>query len=429
MNAAKVTAGLAPTRVRLDNGVVVIAKETRKTPAVTLNVAVSSGAICDPPAAIGAMNLLARVIDRGTLGTPETRSRTAAEIAEELDGRGVTLNVGVTRHLVSFTCTCLASDFDAIMALLADIIRSPSFPESEVVTRKAEVVTAIAQDDDSPFVKAAEELIDALYGAAHPYGRKLKGTVESIEPIGRADLAALHAARFAPTEVTVVVVGDVPAASAVEITERVLGGWKAPSPDRIALPAPVRSSERRRIVVPMMNKAQADIAYGFLSITRADPRYYAFWLMNNILGQYALGGRLGDSIRERQGMAYYVSSALEAQFIEGPLLIRAGVSPENVDRAVASIDEEMTRMRRDGVTEKELNESRQFLIGSMPRNLETNAGIANFLQRSEVFSLGLDFDVRVAELLRSVTLEQVNEAARIFDPAVATVVIAGPYEG
>ncbi len=151
--------------------------------------------------------------------------------------------------------------------------------------------------------------------------------------------------------------------------------------------------------------------------------------MNNALGQYAIGGRLGDSIRERQGMAYYVGSSLDANVIEGPFSVRAGVSPANVDRAVDSIDEELRRLCADGLTQKELNESRQFLIGSMPRALETNAGIANFLQGAEFFGLGLDFDLRLPDLLRAVTLEQTNAAARqLLDPSRATVVIAGPYE-
>jgi zinc protease len=178
----------------------------------------------------------------------------------------------------------------------------------------------------------------------------------------------------------------------------------------------------------MMNKAQADIAYGFTTIRRADPAYDAFRLMNNVLGQYALGGRLGDSIRERQGMAYYVSSAFDANVIEGPLLIRAGVSPANVDRAVASIDEELSRLVGDGITSKELDDSRRYLIGSMPRALETNASIATFLQQAEFFGLGLDYDVRVPDLLSAVTLDAANAAARHLDPERATVVIAGPYK-
>jgi zinc protease len=150
--------------------------------------------------------------------------------------------------------------------------------------------------------------------------------------------------------------------------------------------------------------------------------------MNNILGEYSIGGRLGDSIRERQGMAYYVFSALDANVIPGPLVIRAGVNPANVDRALASIDEEITRMAADGPTERELEESRQFLVGSLPRRLETNGGIANFLQMVEFFNLGMDYDLRVPDLLARVTRDEVHAAARaVLDPAKAAVVVAGPY--
>jgi zinc protease len=185
----------------------------------------------------------------------------------------------------------------------------------------------------------------------------------------------------------------------------------------------------QRLVVPMMNKAQADIAYGFTTILRSDPAYYAYSLMNNILGQYSMGGRLGDSIRERQGMAYYAFSSLDANIVPGPLSIRAGVNPANVDRAVASIDEELAKMAREGPTARELDESKRYLIGSMPRTLETNMGIATFLQTAEFFGLGLDYDVRLPGLLQSVTRDEVHEAAaRTLDPAKAAVVIAGPYQ-
>jgi len=151
--------------------------------------------------------------------------------------------------------------------------------------------------------------------------------------------------------------------------------------------------------------------------------------MNVILGQYALGGRLGDTIREREGMAYYVSSSLDANVVEGPLVIRAGVGPANVDRAVAAIDDEIRRLVADGVTARELDESRRFLIGSIPRALETNAAIANFLQNAEFFGLGLDYDTRLSTLLQAVTLDEVNEAARrAVDVDRATTVIAGPYQ-
>jgi zinc protease len=414
--------GLDPARDVLPNGLVVLAKQTSRTPAVTLNLAVSGGAASDPPGATGSTYLLARTIDRGT------KTRSGDRIAAELDDRGVTLNINVTRHQTFLTCTCLTPDFEAVLAVLADIVREPAIPESELLLRKREVVTSIRQDEDNPLVRASEELMALLYGSAHPYGRRVKGSIDSVEGVGREQLLALHATRFVPAAVTLVLVGDVDPLFALEAASRAFGGWQ-PMPLPVdGWPHAARAGERRQDVIAMPSKAQADVAYGFVAITRSDPAYFPSFLMNNVLGQYALGGRLGDSIRERQGMAYYVSSALEANLLPGPLVIRAGVAPVNVDRTIASIDEELQKIVREGISANELQESKQFLIGAMPRTLETNTGIANFLQTAEFFGLGLDFDVRLPDLFRDVTLDQANAAAReLLQPDRATIVVAGPY--
>ena len=115
--------------------------------------------------------------------------------------------------------------------------------------------------------------------------------------------------------------------------------------------------------------------------------------MNNILGQFGLGGRLADNIRERQGMAYYAFSAFDPSLGPGPLVIRAGVDPGQ--RRAGDRGDRRARfgqLGRDGPTERELLETRQFLIGSIPRMLETNQSIATFLQTAEFFGLGLDYD-------------------------------------
>jgi zinc protease len=414
--------GLDPTRSTLDNGIVVLGKRTPTTPAVTINIAIKAGSICDPPDAPGAMYLLSKLIDRGT------ERRSADDIAEALDSRGISLGITVTRHLFSFICTCLADDFRDVMELLGEIVRMPSLPETQLAMRKGEVVTMLRQDEDNPAVRATETLMELLYPPPHPYGRRSKGTIEVIDGLTRDRLGALHAARFAPGEMTIVAVGDVDTNESQSTVERVFGNWTPHRPDDPPVSELVPASTRRRVDIPMMNKAQADIAYGFTTLTRSDPDYYAFWLMNHAFGQYSMSGRLGDSIRERQGMAYYAYSALDASLMEGPLLIRAGVSGSNIDRAVASIDEEVRKLTTDGLTQKELDDSRRFLIYAMPRALETNAGIANYLQTEEFFGLGLDYDIRVPDLLRGVTLEHANAAAKKFlSVDRATIVTAGPY--
>ena len=424
MSPATTRAGLTPSRAVLDNGVVVIAKRSPVTPAVTIHASFHAGTIYDPADAAGLAHFVSRVIDRGTA------TRSGDQIAEELDGRGVSLSITVNRHALAIVCTCLVEDLDAILALLADIAIAPSFPEAEVDTRRGEIVTLIRQDEDNPAVVANEALLARLYGAAHPYGRRPRGSVESVERIGAAALRAFHAQRFRPSTLSLALVGDVDERRAIDSATRAFGGWRAPAAAAITLADPVPAASRHVDVIPMMNKAQVDIAYGFSSIRRSDPAYYPYWLMNNILGQYSMGGRLGSSIRERQGMAYYIQSALDANVIAGPLLIRAGVNASNVERAVASMDEELRLMASDGPDNQELQESRQYMIGSMPRNLETNHGIAIFLQTVEFFGLGLDLDARLPGLLAAVTREEVHAAARrILDPSRATIVVAGPYDG
>jgi zinc protease len=414
--------GLNPSRSALANGVVLLAKQTSTTPAVAINLAVRAGSASDPAGKPGLTWLLSRVLDRGTV------SRSAAEIAEELDSRGITLTITVTRHLCSLICTCLADDFEPVLALLGEIVMAPSLPEEEIATRKREVITSIRQDDDSPAVRASETLMALLYPDGHPYGRRTKGSVEIVEALTRDELVRHHAERVAPGELTAVVVGDVEQSRARDVMARVFEGWQKPAPPPLVVPPAPLHVGRRRVVVPMMNKSQADLACGFVAIRRRDPDYYACWLMNNVFGQYSIGGRLGDSIRERQGMAYYVSSTLDANVGEGPLAIRAGVSPANVDRAVASIDREIAAIVGDGITQKELDDSRRYLVGSIPRALETNGAIANFLQTEEFFGLGLDYDARLPDLLGAVTLEQANAAARrLLHVERATIVIAGPY--
>ena len=125
-----------------------------------------------------------------------------------------------------------------------------------------------------------------------------------------------------------------------------------------------------------------------------------------------------------------MSSTLGADPIAASLVVRAGVSAENVGRTVRAIDAELRRMAADGPTDQEFEESQQYLIGSMPLQLETNLGIAEYLQGVESLGLGLDYDVRLPGLLRRLTRHDVHAAARIaLDPSRASVVVAGPFDG
>lgn len=414
---------LLPIRGTLDNGVTLIVVESRTTPAVSLLAGLRGGSYLDPAGAEGTAALVSRVLDRGTT------ARTADEIADALDARGASLATTAGRHLITANATCLAEDFTHVAAILADVIAHPAFAEVEVERRRAELITMLRQEEDDPASRAVDGLMEGLY-PAHPYGRRGRGRVATVDRLTRADLLSFHQAWFAPAAVTMIVVGDVRAEEVLATMSEELGSWRRARQAETPVPDVQSRAARSMHVVPMMDKAQTDIAYGFTGLRRSDPDYLAASIMNNALGQYGLGGRLGDSIRERQGMAYYVFSTLEAGLGPGPLMVRAGVSPANVERTIASIDAEIAIVTREGLTATEIAESKQYLTYSLPRQLETNAAIASFLLTADIFELGLDYDVRLPMLLASVTQDEVNAAARrLLDPSRATVAVAGPWDG
>jgi len=414
---------LNPKRAVLPNGTTVITKANHTSPTVSIVVAARAGAFNDPPDRDGTAALCARVLDRGTAKRP------AEVIADDLDGRGASLSVIAGRHQMALAATCLADDFEAVLALVADVARHPAFADEEIATRKETLITSIRQEEDNPATVAGDAFARALYGE-HPYGRKVRGSVAAIEAIRRQDLVRFHQKGFDPATLIVIVVGDVVEELAVPVITTLFSDWAPSGKDKptLVVPEPARSSGRQLVSVPMMNKAQADVVYGLVGVRRSDPDYIAISVMNNALGQYAIGGKLGDSIRERQGMAYYVYSSLDATFGPGPFSIRAGVAAANVERTIASIDAELNAVIKDGFTAQEISESKGYLIGSLPRQLETNAAIASFLLNAETFGLGLDYDEKLPGLIGAVTKDTADAAAkRLLDPSRATIAVAGPW--
>src|SRR5262249_51219392 len=160
-------------------------------------------------------------------------------------------------HLFTLACRCLSADFEPVLAILADILTSPSIPEDELAIRKGEVITSIRQDDDSPAVRASETLMERLYPNGHPYGRRPKGAIATVERRARAGRAGSRAAWSAPGALRGVLAGDGESPRTGDVTARVLGAWGRRAPPPLAIPAAPAPAARQRVVIPMMNKAQA----------------------------------------------------------------------------------------------------------------------------------------------------------------------------
>jgi zinc protease len=222
------------------------------------------------------------------------------------------------------------------------------------------------------------------------------------------------------------VVGAVETQAVLDLLHTHFGGWQGIAPNKSVPPfAAPKGGQRINHSIP--GKVQADIALGVRAIPRHHPDFYAVRVANNILGQFGMMGRLGEKVREEQGLAYYSYSAVDAELHNGVWLAQAGVNPANVEQAVDSILVEFDRIASAPVTAEELADSQAYMTGVLPLTLETNNGVASTLLTMEWFGLGLDYLERYKGLIYNVTAADVQRvAAQYLRPEQCTIVVAGP---
>ncbi|MCL4500098.1 MAG: insulinase family protein, partial [Chloroflexi bacterium] len=254
-----------------------------------------------------------------------------------------------------------------------------------------------------------------------------------VKTITRDDLVAFHKAYYRPDTMIIAISGDVKADDAIKQVKKFFGDWRATGPTpKMDIPKVLPGGESKRVVIPMMDKSEVDVVFGHpMGIRRSDHDFYAARVMNQILGGGgALGSILGDQIREKRGLAYDVYSTFDANIGAGPWYAALGTNPKHVDQAVDTLKSEIAKYVKNGATPKEYEEAREFIIGVFPIALETNEGMARVLLNAEFYGLGMDYLTNYAKIYRSVTLAQVNAAAKKYlRPDAATLVIAGPYSG
>ncbi len=421
------SSSFAPQRAVLDNGLTVIHQHNPVSPAVIASLSVVAGAILEPVEHGGLATLTAAASRRGTA------SRSKGDIGEILDFRGAHLGCSASRHGASVVAKMRGVDAADLIELMADCARNPSFPSEELEKLRGNRLTALREDLDDPDVMAARGFREILYPNGHPYAAAVRGTLETVESIEIDHLRAFHEAHYAPSAALLIVVGAVNWEETLALAQRHFGTWQGgdrggyrAAHDEIP-DVPVGAPVERRVDMP--DKAQISLLMGHSGIRRADPRFYAAALMNSVLGRFAMGGRLGRVVREEQGMAYYTYSDFGAGLGAGPFTVRAGVQPQHMEAAITSIREQVEAVRTSGVRETELNDARAAAIGSLPRTLESNEGMAGLLHQIELFDLGWDYPARYAEIMGEVDLAAANAAAReLLHPEALSLSVAGPMQ-
>ena len=409
------------TRVQLCNGIVVLARSNFNSPSVTVSGYLQAGGLSDPIDKLGLADFTASALMRGS------QRRSFQQIYDALESAGASLGIDSGTHTSGFGGKSLAEDLDLLLSLLAEVLIEPTFPAEHVERLRAQLLTGLAiraQDTGD----MASLTFDQMVYANHPYRHPEDGYPETIAAVSREDLVDFHKQYYGPAGMVVVVVGAVETRRAVERVEAYLGNWVNPDqPLTPALPPVIPLEETVVRKTTIAGKSQADIVLGVAGPGRRSPDYFPAALGNSILGQFGLGGRIGDSVREKAGLAYYAHSSLAGGLGPGPWSVSAGVDPRNVDQAIGLIRQEITRFTTERVLADELSDSQANFIGRLPLSLESNGGVAGALLNLERFELGLDYYRRYADLVSVVSVDDVLATAqRYLDNERLGVAIAGP---
>ena len=410
------------TRQVLENGLTLLIQENHFNQTVAISGRLKAGSMYDLQGLYGLADVVANMLTKGT------EDRTWEEIAVTTEAVGASINAMGSTETVSIEGRLLSKDFDRVLDVLNDILRAPIFPQEEIEKYRHQVYSWLKAWEDETDDVADRLLREAIYHNEHPYYWRVQGTEESVRRIRRETLVDFHAAYYRPDSLILAIVGDVETQEIIKKIEDTVGDWPVNGEKPLFAIPPVEYGEKQVIVKPMMDKSQANIELGHKGIARTDPDFYTINLMNAVLGGSAGIARLFGRVRDVQGLAYSVWSSFTPAMGEGLFHASAGVNPANVDKAINSILHEIDLMKSEGITEEELSDAQNLIVGNFALALETNRGLAAVLLTSELYGLGLDYLERHESIYRSITREQVNEAAQKYlHPDLCSIAIAGPY--
>ena len=349
-------------RMVLPNKIVLLISEEHSLPFVTLQLLVDSGSRKDPSGKEG----LARLTAKGLLlGTPK---RTVVAINEELDFMGASLDTSCGRDYATVNLRVLKKDLDKGLDLFLESLTQPTFPETEVHREVEKTLAAIQAAEDQPEEVAEKEFEKNLF-LSSPYGHPVEGTKESVPRITRDSIVQFYRYFYHPNNSILVVAGDItPEEVKAKLLPR-LTQW--PTGNVPATPFKEEFAKGPKTVKIDRAITQANIILGHRGVSRENRDFYALTVMNYILGGGGFSSRLMEQIRNKRGLAYSVASFFDPHKYPGSFQVVLQTKNESAREAINLSLQQMERIRKEMVSEKELEGAKKYLIGSFPMRLDT----------------------------------------------------------
>ena len=379
----------------------------RKLPVVTVSLVSDAGATAEAAGREGMARLTARALMEGT------KARTGDALTEGLERLGASLDADAEWDSSALSMTVLTNRLSEAMALVAEVVLEPAFPERELERLKAERLAEILQRRAEPRGLADDMFARFLYADDSRFAQPDAGSSASVAAINRDGVAAFHRARYRPGSTTAIIVGDIGVDDALRVMRSRFEGWPAQRAESVEVDD--RPAQRTRAVhlVEKADAPQSELRLGHVGIPRAHPDYFAALVMNMLLGGL-FSSRINLNLREVHGYTYGASSAFDWRRQAGPFVVATAVRSDVTAAAAQEVLSEIDRMRAERVSAEELSLATSYLEGVFPIRYESTAAIARALSAMVVYGLPADYFDTYRDRVRAVSAPDVLRAAREF---------------
>lgn len=392
-------------RRALPNGLDLRVARMARLPVVSANLFVRAGEASLEPEQAGLAVLAGDALEGGT------RRRSGTELAEALERIGARLAVATGWEGTSVSLSCLAERLDEGLALLAEAVLQPLFPETEVARARDQQLAGIRQRLMDPASLATDEWNRLVFAPGVPYARPQGGTVASVEPLTQDHLRGFAEGYFRPGRGALVLVGDLDGDEMEDMAQERLGAWAGQPPAESGFSVEPRFRERRIWVVDRPGSVQSEIRVGHVGVEKSHPDVFALSVLNTLLGG-AFTSRLNLNLRERNGFTYGVRSRFVSRRRPGSFGVQTAVGTESTAPAVREILAELEGLVSGGPTLEEVEASRDYIAGVFPLQMETVGQVASRVTQQVVYGLDDDYHATYRDRIRAVTPDEAWAAGR-----------------
>lgn len=409
--------------ITLENGAKIKHLYRDSIPIVYISVLIQSSPLDEPKPSVA--YLTSKMLTNGT------KSRSAREIEDMIDFLAISIESKVTHDYTILTLSTTKKNLNKASEIFFDSLKNPIFPEEEFKKEVSILEKSLKQMEEEPSFLAYKNFLKTLFGE-HAYGRPVEGEPEALKNLKREDLVEFYSKFYKPDKMIFSFVGDINDEELRILMKNYIENWKEKGVQRKI--KKYKLTKRDKPIETIIKKeelTQSTIVLGLEGISRKDRDFYAFTVMNYILGGGGLTSRLATEVREKQGLAYSIYSTFMPYLLPGAFYIEVKTQVDNTRKVTEIILEELKKMTSNGITEKELKEAKSFLIGSFPLRIDSMRKISEFLCVTDFYELGDDFIYKYADFINNVSREDVLKISKqvLSKPHILVIITSSKFEG